>query len=88
MKNPPFFCTVFLLMTHLAGYCGIDWSMRRLKSGANTEDCDILILNSNSHSLLKISLPKIQPQILNLFFNILSTIFIVPFLSFVFYFII
>lgn len=50
--------------------------------------CDILIFNSDSYFFLKISLPKIQPLVLNLFFIILSTIFIVPFLSFVFCFII
>lgn len=50
--------------------------------------CDILIFNSDPYFLLKISLPKIQPKVLNLFFIILSTIFIVPFLSFVFCFII
>lgn len=77
-EQTTFFCRVFLLMTHLVGCCGIDWDMRRLKSGANTEGCDILILNSKSYSYL----PKIQPQILNLIFNILSNIFNIPLLSF------
>lgn len=81
-------CMLFFSMTPLAGCCGIDWTMRRLKSGANTEDRNVFILNSNSYSLLKISLPKIKPQILNLLSNILSNIFNVPFLSFIFDFVI
>lgn len=86
-EQTTFFCMVFLLMTPLEGCCGIDWNVRRMKFAENPEECDILILNSKSYSFLKIWLPRIQAQILNLLFNILSSIFNVPFLSLVFHFI-
>lgn len=59
-KQPPFFFLTFLLLIiHLVGCWGIDWNMRRLKSGVKPEDYDIPNLNSDSYSLLKLSLPKI-----------------------------
>lgn len=61
-KHPFLFPTVFLLITHLVGCWGIDWNLRRLMSGANPEDSDIPNLNSDSYSLLKISLPISNPK--------------------------